>query len=140
MLKSILAIMVGVSAGFVTVIAGDYLVHFIQPPPADLKPGDSAAFAAYVDSIPFLVLLLMQMIWLTSAFIGGFAASAVDKPNWRRSSMISGLILLIVSCINMTMIEHPLWMWVVSIFFYSPIAWVGGGLAQKLTTEGEFFQ
>lgn len=140
MLRSILAIIVGVSAGFVTVIAGDYLVHFIQPPAADMKPGDSAAFAAYIDSIPFYVLLVMQIVWLVSAFLGGFAASAVDKSNWRRSAMITGLLLFGAAAVNMTMIDHPMWMWVVSIVFYPPIAWVGGGLAQKVSTKGEFFQ
>ncbi len=140
MLKTLLAIIVGISAGFVTVIAGDYLIHFIQPPPTDLTPGDSAAFAAYIDSIPFFVLFLLQLVWLASAFIGGFAASAIDKANWQRSTMISGLLLLAAAGINMTMIEHPLWMWIVSITFYPPLAWVGGGLAQKFTTEGDFFQ
>jgi hypothetical protein len=140
MLRSILAIIVGVSAGFVTVIAGDYLIHFMEPPPADMKPGDSAAFAAYIDSIPFFVLLVMQVVWLGSSFLGGFAASAVDKPNWRRSTMITGLLLFAAAAVNMVMIDHPVWMWVVSLMLYPPFAWVGGGLAQKLSTNGEFFQ
>ncbi|HEY5801286.1 MAG TPA: hypothetical protein VIT92_13765, partial [Burkholderiaceae bacterium] len=74
MLRSILAVLAAVVAGFVLIILGDTLNHAIYPTPAGLDISNESAFHSFLASAPAGMFALLFASWMVAAFGTGFIA------------------------------------------------------------------
>ncbi len=128
MKKSIIAVIAGIVVGVIVTMLFDGLNHMIYPPPADFDPTDLDSYGALVAQMPTAALVMMVVGWLLTAFLGGMTAAYLDRVNWKRNAMIVGAALMIAALVNLYLIPHPVWMWVVSFLGYIPAAYLGGRL------------
>jgi hypothetical protein len=131
-MKKILAIVAGVVTGFIVTFIGDATVHAIHPLPSGLNFMDKSVMTTYIASIPTYVFVIMIIFWALSAFFGGMLAARICRPEWKRVSLSTGAILMAAAILNLIMISHPLWLWVVTLLIYLPAAFLGGWLVRGL--------
>ncbi|HRR08435.1 MAG TPA: hypothetical protein PLO56_07045 [Rhodothermales bacterium] len=129
MLQNILGVLVGLFSAIIIVTIGDAVVGYLAPPPigSDLKNPET--LKAYLQSIADPVLVLMLLFWLSSSFAAGYASARIVPASARTLSLICGGILLFGTLLNMTMLPHPIWMMILSVVGYLPVAYAGGKLA-----------
>lgn len=133
-MKKILSIVAGVVVGFVIVFIGDATTHALSPIPANLNVTDKSAIANYISSIPLYVMIIMAIFWLFSTFIAAMLAARINRSEWKNTALITGSILMAASILNLMLIPHPLWMWLVVIIGYLPVSLLAGYLIRpKLT-------
>src|SRR5688572_15722228 len=128
MARKILAIIAGVITGFIIVFIGDATVHAMDPPPMGLNYMDKNVMKDYVASIPMYILVIMCIFWLLSAFTGGLVAALIKRSEWRFCALVTGGILLAAAILNLALVPHPMWMWIVALVGYLPAALIGGSL------------
>jgi len=79
MLKRILSVIAGASAGILIVIAGDMTTHFFFPIPEGIDHNDKEAMREMLTLISTSALIIMMAFWLLSSFIGAFVAAKINK-------------------------------------------------------------
>jgi len=129
MARRVLSVIAGVLTGILLVFIGDGASHSLLPPPARINFHNREEFIKYVSTIPVHGFILMLAFWLLAAFFGGFVSSKINNANWKRSSIITGTILLAATVLNLFMIPHPIWMVISAVALTIPAAWLGGKLA-----------
>jgi len=129
MARRILSVIAGIAVGVIIVMVGDAATHFLFPPPPDLNIENKEQMIVFVKSIPNSVFLIMFSFWILSSFTGGFVAGKINKAGWKRSSIVTGTILMAAAIINIVLLPHPVWMIIGVIILYIPAAWLGGKLA-----------
>ncbi|MEN9522281.1 MAG: hypothetical protein RL065_658 [Bacteroidota bacterium] len=132
MLIRILAILVGIIAGFIVITFGDLILHQFINIPDGFNQNDKKALEGFIAIIPLQYLIIMVTYWLLSSFLGGLMASLVNRDGWRNSSLIVGVILMIGAIANITIIQHPKWMLIVSVIGYLPFAFLGGKIISMI--------
>lgn len=129
--RKILAVLAGMITGGLIVMIFDELSHLIAPPPEGLDFTDKEAITEFMKTVPVSAFLVMLAGWLLSAFSGAFVASKIVPLSWKSVSLLTGGILMLGAIMNMVMLPHPVWMMVIGILGYFPLAWLGGKLAGR---------
>ena len=129
MKSRILAIIAGVITAGITVFVLESLSHLIYPPPENIDLTDYEALKEAVKGMPTGALVSVLLAWMISGIVGGFVGGKIDSINWKQNSIIIGLILLLFAIFNLYMVPHPLWMTVIAVVGYVPMAIWGGKLA-----------
>ncbi len=129
MKKSILAVVAGLVAGWIITFVGELLSHSVYPPPTDIDFTDAEAMKAFIANLPTGAFLILLVVWALSAFGGGFIAGKIAPDRWQRVALITGVILLTGFVVNMVMIPQPMWVNIIGLLLYLPMAYVGGKLA-----------
>lgn len=132
-MKNFLSVLAGVIAGFIVVFIGDATCEKLYPVPPGIDLSNKLVMLTYVSTIPIYVLVIMVLFWLFSSFVGGLLAARINRPQWKRSCLITGGILLAAAVLNMAMIPHPMWMLVTALIGYIPAAFFGGYLVRDKT-------
>lgn len=132
MLKRILAIVVGIITGFLVVTFGDLIVHQFIVVPKGLNVLDKKSMTDFMATIPTQYLIIMVGYWLLSSCLAAMAASVINRNGWRNTSLIVGTILMIGAISNMLLIPHPVWMIVLCVVGYLPMALLGGKITSML--------
>lgn len=136
MLKTFIAVVAGLFAGVAVVMGGDYLGSLFFKMPDGIDMSDSRAVEELMKTVPVATKLVMLGGWLLSALVGGFVAGKIDSANWKRTALITGSIQLIGAVVNMVMIPHPVWMMIIALLGYIPLALAGGKLASGTVNTG----
>jgi len=129
-MKKVLAIVIGVVAGFAVMFMGEATTSSLSPMPAGLNTRNRDEMRVFIESIPMYVLVLLIIFWLASSFLGAMLASRINRSNWKNVSIITGSILLATTILNMAMLPHPAWMWITVLAGYIPAALLGGWLVR----------
>lgn len=129
--RSIVGVIAGVFTAFIIVFLGEMLSQSVFMAPENLNYADPKALKKFMDSLPLSAFLLLIFIWATSVFSGGLISGLISPNNWARISLITGSILLVGNIINMFMVPHPIWMNVVSVLMYLPLAYVGSKVVNR---------
>ncbi len=128
-MRNILAVIIGVVAGFLIVFIGDATTHKLNPANDGMNGMDKETLKAYIEGMPMYVMVIMVLFWLIAAFAGGFVAGKINKPQWKNVSLITGGVLLAATLLNLFMAPHPAWMWIVALLLIVPAALLGGKVA-----------
>ena len=128
MLKKILSVMLGLAAGVVTIFVMQSISYVMFPPPAGLNLNDPDVLKEYVKNVPFGAMLALIIGYAIGAFAGGFTARLVYKSGGKGIPLIIGALLTIAGVMNMVMIPHPFWFWIVSLMVFIPSAIAGHGI------------
>lgn len=134
-MKRVFAIITGIVAGFAIIFIGDATTHALSPLPRGLDYSNRDEMRDYINGIPLYVLIIMVIFWLASSFLGAMLASRLNRAEWKRTSLIAGGILLAAAILNLAMMPHPGWMWIVAVAGYIPAALLGGWLVRPKTVK-----
>lgn len=125
-MRYLLGTLAGVAIAILIMMAIEYVDGQLYPWPTDIDPGDSAAMAQLIPSLPFPAKLIVVSAWLLGA-LGG-AWSAMRITDWRWSAVVVTLFVIAGGVINFIDLPHPFWMQVCAVVL-PPI---GGWLAVRL--------
>jgi hypothetical protein len=133
MIRTILALVGGILAGFCLVMLGEFVLAFVYPPPANLNTNDPQAMADYMATMPDSAFLLVLLSQIGGAFGGGFVAALIAKRGKILHAAVVGVISLLAGVVNLLMLpKHPLWFMIADSLLYIPAACAGGFLAVQL--------
>ncbi len=131
MLRKILAVVFGVVAAVIVIIAIEALGHAIYPPPAGLDFTNRGAMETYVAGLPVGALLSVMLAWLAATFAGGLLACFIGREKPYVFAGIVGALVLTGTVINLMSIPHPLWFSVTSVVAIIATAFATGWLGSK---------
>lgn len=129
--RSILAVIAGLVLGVVLIAVVEFIGHYVYPPPADLDMTNSEALKNLIANAPVGALLFVILAWAIGSFGGGWLASRIAQKSHVMLALIVGGILMAAGIMNMLMIPHPLWFWILGIAVYLPAAYAGALMGQK---------
>jgi len=131
MARTIISVIGGVIIGLIFVFIGDSVCMRLYEPPIGLNPLDQVNFSNYAKSIPTYVLAVMLVFWMLSTFFGGMISALINREAWKKSSLITGSVLLAASILNMINVPHPTWMVITAVVLYIPAAYLGGVVVSR---------
>ena len=126
-LRSILAVVVGLMAGFLIVVVGDMMSSlFVTGAFAGDESKDAAAMRAYVESLPFAAFIVMLIGHTVGALVAGLLAAWIaGRARFMHSGLV-GILFLVAGALNLWLIPfHPLWFVVADVIVYVPAALIG---------------
>jgi hypothetical protein len=126
--RSVLAVFLGMISSFFLILAIEVLGGLAFPPPPGLdSPNAETAAAAWKLIAPGMFAIVL-VAWAVGTFIGAGIAARI-APRWKVGhGMIIGVLLLLASINQMGMFPHPLWVWVVGVAEFLPVAYLGAKL------------
>lgn len=130
MIKSIIAVVLAVLLAGVVIAVVQLVNTQIFPLPSGVDFNDRAAMSRAMGSMPtggFVVLLLSYIL---GALAGGWLAARRAPGRPVLHAMIVGVLLLAAGVMNFVSIPHPLWVTVVGLLIFLPMAWLGASLAR----------
>ncbi len=128
-LRSVLAVILGiVLAGFL-IWAVEGIGHRVYPVPEGVDLTNPQAVAAFIDEAPLGALLFVILAWGVGTLAGGWLAVMVAGRSATLHAMIVGAVMLAGGIMNMVMIPHPPWFWILGVLVFLPAAWLGARLA-----------
>lgn len=118
MLKNILAVVAGIIAASVCIWLVETLNHILHPFPDGIKPKDMEGFKSYVGNLPFLGKFMVIIGYALGAVVSGFVATKVSKSEKPNAAIICGIIFMIFTIYNMSVLPTPIWFWVLGILVW----------------------
>jgi hypothetical protein len=122
--RNIPAILAGLLSGFIVIALVESLAHFFYPPP-DEAFATHEELKAFVLQLPLGAKLLVLAAWAAGSFAGGTVAAMVLKSSNASASLITGGILMVSGIMNLLVVPHPMWFWIVSFLIFIPAAYAG---------------
>lgn len=119
MLKKIMAVIAGIIVGSICVWAVETVNHLIYPYPEGMKPGDMEGFKNYIEALPFLGKFMVIIGYALGALVSGFIATKISKDGKPTAALICGIIFLVFTIYNMTVLPTPIWFWVLGILVWT---------------------
>lgn len=130
MLKRILSIIAGLATAVVVIMIVEAISHALFPvTPIDMN--NKEAMKTFMENLPTGAIAMVLAAWVIGAFFGGMVATLVNKDNGQRNSIVIGIIILVLSILNLIVLPHPIWMWIGAIALIVPAAWAGHKLLLK---------
>ena len=133
MLRKILAVVLGVVAAVIIIIAIEALGHSIYPPPDNLDVANREAMEVYVASLPLAALLFVMTAWIAATLAGGLLACFIAKERPFVYANIVGALVLIGTFINLMSITHPMWFSITAIAAIVATTLLAGNLGSKFS-------
>lgn len=130
--KKIVAVIVGVIAGMAAMMLINVLSVRLYPMPEGLDTTDKATMVAYIAGVPMGAKLLVLVSWMVSAFVGGLVAAVIaPQGSGRTMAILVGAFLMLGGIMNAVMIPHPMWMMIIGLLQYIPLAHLGAKASGK---------
>ena len=127
--RSILAVIVGMLVAFVLIALVQAVGHRIYPPPAGMDPTSIESIKAAMAQIPLAALLFVLLSYATGSVAGGWVAAKFAPVRKMRQAMMVAALLFGAGLMNLMTIPHPTWFAVVSSLIYWVGAWSGAQAA-----------
>jgi hypothetical protein len=128
MLRRLLAVIAGLLAGMLVILAAESLSGLLHPLPPPAAAGDERALQAYVARLPSTAFVLV----LCGHALGSIAAGAVATLVARRAviwpALSAGFGLFLAGAVNVIALPHPTWFVGLDLACYLPLAWLGARL------------
>lgn len=132
MARSFFSVILGFLAGFVIVSLIQMISASLNPPPADMIPGDKEAMEIYFRNLDTNARLIMLVAHLLGAFVAAILASRIAKSSKFYSGLIAGFIILIASIsYNMASLSPPLFL-VLDPVFSALVIYLGARLGSRI--------
>ena len=131
MIRKILSVPLGLVAAFISISLLHHAGQYIYPPPAGLDINNKFQIEAYLHSAPVGAMLFLLLSYLLGSVAGGFVTALTAGRTYKIPVIITGFLLTAAGCVNLYMINHPLWFTIISLLVYIPGTWLGGRLKQK---------
>lgn len=129
MLRTLLAVFVGLVVAMATMLGLEYLGMSIFPPPPGIDLANEADLARLVESATTGKKLWVLFGWTVAAFLGGWVAARISRAHRIAAALAVGVLIVAGVLLNAAMLPHPLWMTVAGVALPVPVAWLAGRLA-----------
>ena len=130
---------VGVILGCLTALAITFVVESLKsmafPPPSGLDLADPASARVIMDATPKAAFAMVLGGWFAGTLAGAWVAARFSHPvGW--PPLTVGIILLAAAVMNMYVIPHPVWFWIIGVAIYPVATWVGAKLGGVPVVRG----
>ena len=109
MLRSIIAVVVGVLVGAVVVYVAELIGHMVYPLPEGVDMKDPVARAAAMDQISLGAKIAVVVAWGLGVFVGALAALIIGQSH-EGLAWIVAAALFFMALITLVQLPHALWM------------------------------
>ncbi len=131
MLRSILAVIVGILVMGITVAAVQWLGHSIFPPPPGIDPSNHDAMIALISTMPVAALAFVLVAYAFGTFLGAYTAATISTAHRRGVAIAVAVVMLALIALNFSMIPHPMWMVIGGVLIPFPFALLAWKLAKR---------
>ena len=130
MVRKILALLAGFITANLIIIVVQFIGGLIYGMPK-IKPGDTAAIAAYVAGLPATAMLLVALGYALGYFVAGFLMRKISRWDSLVLPVILGILGTIGWTLNIANIPHPTWMIILGYLCFIPFALIGHWVASR---------
>lgn len=109
MARKILAVILGIVAAFLVVMAMEMVGHAIWPPPKGVNHKDSAQVAVMMASMPAMALQWLLLGWALALLSGAVVARWIAKSPARWVWLTVAVLFIAATVANLFMLPHPQW-------------------------------
>lgn len=134
MLRKTLAVVLGVVAAVIVIIAIEALGHVIYPPPENLDVASRETMEAYIESLPIVAQLFVMIAWVAATLVGGLLACFIARQSPLIYASIVGVLVLVGTVINLVAIPHPPWFSMSSVAAIIATTLLTGKLGSRFKT------
>lgn len=129
--RTLLGIVLGMFAMWLTTSAVEFTSHMLYPPPPGLDPQDPQSLAVMLAAAPTAALVLLVTAWALGAFVGGGVAGRIARHPRIAATCVA--LLTVAGVVGMIVIvpEHPTWVSALGLLLPIPAALLGATLAQR---------
>ena len=130
-MRNFLAVLAGLVVGMAVNLAFVQLnTRVLYPMPPGTSMQDPEQFNAYLATLPDTAFIVVLVAHLGQAFVGGWVAARLAASRPMTLALIVGALSLLGGVVNMTMVEHPTWMYV-ELPLYLVVAWLAGKIEER---------
>jgi hypothetical protein len=130
-LRSILAVSLGFLAGSCLIFVFEQLGMLVFPPPAGMDPSNMESVKAAMAKMPIGAFLSVLLAWCLGTFAAAWVAARVAGRSALVHGRVIGFLFLAAGVLNMLMIPHPVWFWVLGVAVFLPSAYLGAKVAEN---------
>jgi hypothetical protein len=127
-LRSIAAVILGVVLGLIVIVAFEIVGQVVYPYPVDIDPKDQEALKAAFANAPPLALLPVLLGWIVGTFSAAALAALIAQRAPVVHGVIIGILFMLATVLNLTLLPHPLWFWA-SLVVFLPAGYFGAKCA-----------
>ncbi|MFY0482396.1 hypothetical protein ACI6PS_07295 [Flavobacterium sp. PLA-1-15] len=131
MIRKILAVIGGLVAGGIVITLVEMVARQLHPFPEGIKMDDFAALAEHASKAPLSAQIAILVGYALGAITAGFVATIIAKDGKKIYATICASLFIISTIINLSMIETPIWFWIIALLLWIPLAHLGHRLASK---------
>jgi hypothetical protein len=121
--RKIVAVIVGVIAAFLVVMAFEFVGHRIWPLPANLDWKNSSAVAAFMAAMPTTALFWLLLGWATALVVGVFLCARISASVARWPLWATATLFLAATASNFFVLPHPMWFVATTAIVLVGVAW-----------------
>lgn len=132
MVRRVMAVLLGLVAGSVSVALVERLGHVVYPVPAPVDPDDVEGMRRMLAELPAAAFVVILFAWAVGALVGGFVAAKLAPAGKLGHGLVVGSLQLLAGVATVLMIPgHPPWFVAIGVALFLPLAWLGGRLALR---------
>jgi hypothetical protein len=135
MRMSILGVIVGVRVAALLIGLVETVGGFVFLPEG-VDPSDRAAVEAVMANPPLGALLFVLSGWAVGTVCGAWLAVVIARRAPLYHALAVGLTMLAAGVVDMVLLPHPLWFWVLGIATFLVSTLVGSKLGQYFLRRG----
>lgn len=109
--------------------------RFLYPLPPEITAKNIAGLEAYLAAMPTGPYLMSLAGMVLAGLAGGFTAGVIHPERGYRNALIVGAFYTMFAVTGMTMVQHPLKLWISPIASYIPFALAGAYFASLSKQE-----
>ena len=128
--RTLLGIVLGMLAMWLTTFSVEFASHALHPPPPGLDPRDPKAMEIILATAPTASLALLVLAWALGAFVGGGVAGRIARPPRIAATCVALLVMFGVAGMIVMFPGHPKWVSTLGLLLPIPSALFGAMLAR----------
>lgn len=128
--RTLLGIVLGLLAMWLTTFSVEFASHALYPPPPGLDPRDPQAMEVILATAPVASLALLATAWVLGAFVGGWVAGRIARHPRIAAACVALLVIAGVVGMIVMFPGHPKWVSTLGLLLPLPAALLGALLAQ----------
>lgn len=129
MLRTILAVLVGLVAAMLLIFGLETLGMMMFPPPAGMPLETEADLTRLVAMSSTGKKAWVVFGWAFASFVGGWLAALISRRHRRIAALAVAVFIVAGTLMNAMVIPHPMWMNVLGVLLPVPLALLGAQLA-----------
>ncbi len=134
MLRTLLAIVLGVIAMMVTVYGVEAIGHQLYPPPPGLDPNDLDQLDSIVAAAPVGAMVMLVIGWCVGTLVGSGLAAHIARHPRVAATVVALLVVIGVAGTVFLMPSHPTWVAALGLLLPVPL---GLGMARVVRRRGK---
>ncbi len=137
MKQSLMSIVGGLFAAGILSALINMANRFLFPLPMEITAENIAGLEAYLAAMPAGPYLMSLAGMVLAGLAGGFTAGVIQPERGYRNALVIGAFYTMFTVMGMTMVQHPLKLWISPIASYIPFALAGAYFASLSKQEAQ---